>query len=184
MMMIINKYLNNTSTLGFSLVSGLILDNIGNLSLTRDKILSDVISELGSRVTVNRTCSSFLVEESVEKVADGSIVDGFACSVFALPQGAVNSRRSNNLPLWSLQDTLGVEEPRGERRVLVRILHQERGNSGQEILLVFSNHFHVFDVLRLLGNKGRLDNVFVTLFRVKFKQIFQKDCDLPRRIPT
>ena len=157
------------------MLSRLILDNIGDLSLTRDQILTDVVSELGCSVSVNRTGSSLLVEESVEKVADGSIVDGFACSVFALPQGAVNSRRSNDLPLGSLQDTLRVEEPRGQRGVLVRILHQEGSNSGQKILFVFSHNFQVFDVLRLLGNKGRLDNVFVTLFRVKFEQILQKD---------
>ena len=143
--------------------------------MTRNKILSDVISELGCSVAVDRTGSSLLVEESVEKVADGSIVDGFACSVFALPQGAVNSRRSNDLPLGSLQDTLGVEEPRGQRGVLVRILHQEGSNSGQKILFVFSHNFQVFDVLRLLGNKGRLDNVCVILLWVKFEQILQKD---------
>ena len=107
--MIINKYLNNTSTLGFSLVSGLILDNIGNLSLTGDKILSDIISELGCSIAVYRTASSLLVEEGVEKVADGSIVDRFARSILCLPQGAVHSRRTNYLPLGSLQDTLGVQ---------------------------------------------------------------------------
>ena len=57
----------------------------------------------------------------------------------------------------------------------MRILNQERSNSGQKILFVFSDNFQVFDVLRLLGNKGRLDNVCVILFRVKFEQILQKD---------
>ena len=157
------------------MLSRLILDNIGDLSLTRDQILTDVVSELGCSVSVNRTGSSLLVEESVEKVADGSIVDGFACSVFALPQGAVNSRRTNYLPLRGLQDTLRVQQPRGQRGILMRILHQERGNSGQKILFVFSDNFQVFDVLRLLGNKGRLDNVCVILLWVKFEQILQKD---------
>ena len=120
MMMIINKlYLNNTSTLGFSLVSGLILDNIGNLSLTRCRILSDVVSELGCCIAVNRTGSGLLVEESVEKVADRSVIDRFAPSILCLPQGAVNSRRTNYLPLRGLQDTLRVQQPRGQRGILM-----------------------------------------------------------------
>ena len=90
-------------------MSRLILDNIGDLSLTRDKILSDVISELGCSIAVYRTGSGLLVEESVEKVADGSIVDRFGRSVFCLPQSAVHSRRTDYLPLGSLEDTLRVE---------------------------------------------------------------------------
>ena len=157
------------------MLSRLILDNIGDLSLTRDQILTDVVSELGCSVSVNRTGSSLLVEESVEEVADGSIVDRFPSSVFCLPQCAVNSRRANYLPLRRLEDTLRVKQSGGQGRVLVRILHQERGNSGQKILFVFSDNFQVFDVLRLLGNKGRLDNVCVILLWVKFEQILQKD---------
>ena len=118
-----------------------------------------------------RTGSSLLVEESVEEVADGSIVDCFASSVFCLPQCAVNSRRANDLPLRRLEDTLRVQQSGGQGRVLVRILHQERSNSGQKILFVFSYNLQVFEVLRLLGNKGGLDDVFVVLFRVKFEQI-------------
>ena len=89
-------------------MSGLILDNIGNLSLTRNRILSDVVSELGCSIAVDRTGASLLVEKGVEKVADGSVVYGLARSIFCLPQGAVHSRRTNYLPLGSLQDTLRV----------------------------------------------------------------------------
>ena len=57
----------------------------------------------------------------------------------------------------------------------MRILNQERSNSGQKILFVFSDNFQVFDVLRLLGNKGRLDDIVVILLWVEIEQILQKD---------
>ena len=57
----------------------------------------------------------------------------------------------------------------------MRILNQERSNSGQKILFVFSDNFQVFDVLRLLGNKGRLDDIVVILLWVEIEQILEKD---------